>query len=507
MPTVAPPQEAISISSDSNVRKTKIICTLGPATASVEVLVALLHAGMNVARFNFSHGTHDDHFNMLTLLRQAIASSGIDCALLLDTKGPEIRTGLLKDGPIHLHAGQEIFLRTDLSMTDHSATYRGDPVDGISVDYPRLAHVLHPGRVLKLDDGLIMARVVECLDGSNAEQGTRRGVRVRIEIGGILGERKGINLPGTQVDLPAVTERDKVDLKFAVKHGFNFIAASFCRSADAVREVRAIVSDDQFLIAKIESQEGLDAFDSILSVADGIMVARGDLGVEIPIQKVSTAQKLMIKKCNAAGKPVICATQMLESMTTKPRPTRAEATDVSNAVFDGSDTVMLSAETADGEYGIQAVQTMSAICVSSERAMDYASLYSSIVSSQSGLTLKKNEAITMSAVKVAQDLNARAIIVFSESGHSARLVAKYRPSAPIILLTPSTVTHRQARILRGVWSLKVDRDHDSSLLATALAFAKQKGWLQEGQGQSVILVSGNQVGVAGATNTMRIVDV
>jgi pyruvate kinase len=533
-------------SPDLSVRKTKICCTLGPATSSVESLTALLLAGMNIARFNMSHGTHAGHLEMLQRLRVAMKESGQECALLLDTKGPEIRTGLLKDGVVELKAGQELFLRTHMTPQEHSETYRGDAVEGVSVDYAGLSTVLHPGSTLKIDDGLIVCKVIECMEGvpgASSPSLLPRGVRVRVENNAQLGERKGINLPGTEVDLPSVTERDKADLRFAVENNFHLIAASFCRDAGSVADIRSVLQEKPqgrliHVIAKIENQQGLDNFEEILQAADGIMVARGDLGVEIPIFKVSTAQKFIIRRCNQTGKPVITATQMLESMISNPRPTRAEgqfargtrvcglhcsknlsdrcfsgflisASDVANAVLDGTDCVMLSGETAKGQYGPQAVSVMSAICLTSERAMDHSVIYSAIVSANlhNGVQIKRNEAITMSAVKAAADLGAKAILVFSESGASGRLVAKYRPACPVIMLTPSSVTFRQARLLRGVWSLKVELGAESSLVATALAFARSRGWIQEGQGQSVILVSGNQVGVAGATNTMRILDV
>ena len=440
---------------------------------------------------------------------------------------------------------------------------------------------------------------------------------------------------GTQVDLPNITERDKADLRFAVEHGFDFVAASFTRSADAVHEMRALLaeamvaqaqsgsaafaaaaassiaaaalpsspSSPQFLqlgptggrhvaphsihiISKIENQQGLDAFDSILDASDGIMVARGDLGVEIPIQKVSTVQKQLIRKCNLRGKPVITATQMLESMCVNPRPTRAEATDVSNAVLDGSDGVMLSGETAKGSYPLEAVRIMSAICVTAEQAMDYATLHTQVVLAlqaqrqQKALALaqahshaaatalaqanpsvqlvpptpaataaatssfaqhalasrgpapvvpllRKGEAITAAAVKASMDLQAGVLAVYSESGGCARLVAKYRPRAPIVLLTPNAHTHAQARLLRGVWSVLVperDCNNVDALIATALAFARARRWVRDAAAdgpaasapsahsnptapQTVILVSGTQPGVCGATNTMRIFDV
>lgn len=453
--------------------------------------------------------------------------SGQECALLLDTRGPEICTGWLKESPMELKAGQELLLRTDLSPAEHDGLYRGDAVDGVSVDYPRLGSVLQFGSTLKID-GVIVTRVIAILDGPES---TVRGVRVRVEFDSVLGDRKRINLPGSHVDLPAVTEVDKEDLRFAAENGFHFIAASFTRHAADVHAVRSLLSSHSpvgrmvHVLAKIENQEALDNFDSILAAADGIMVARGDLGVEIPIQKVSTSQKLLIRKCNHAGKPVVTATQMLESMATNPRPTRAEATDVSNAVFDGTDAVMLSGETATGQYPIESVRVMSAICISSERAWNYATSYESIVAATrqtninggvgggcgggggSIAALTKHEAIIRSAVQVAQELSARAIIIYSESGASARLVAKYRPAAPIILLTPSAMTHHQSRLLRGVWSIQVEFGSESRLVPTAITFAQSMGWLQTGQQQVVLLVSGKHVGVAGAANTMRILDV
>lgn len=477
-------------------RKTKIICTLGPSSCSVEQVINLLESGMNVARFNFSHGSHKSHYDVLENVREAMRLSGKSCAIMLDTKGPEIRTGLLPQGkPVTLQAGQTL---TILCAADFE-TFIGD-VNTINVDYQNLYNVVSIGSVVKIDDGLIVTRVLS-IDSDN------KSLVVRVENSAELGQRKGVNLPGTPVDLPSVTDRDKADLLFAAEHQYDLIAASFTRKAEDIQVMRQVMGEkgkNIKIIAKIESQEGLDNFDGILEAADGIMVARGDLGVEIPIQKVWIAQKMMIRKCVVAGKPVITATQMLESMINNPRPTRAEASDVANAVFDGTDCVMLSGETAKGDYPCEAIQTMGSICKTAELALDYSALFLSTVQ----LTTKpiyRSEVIASSAVKASLDLDSSAIIVLTETGSSARFVSKYKPKAPIILLTCNEVTAKQALVLRGVFPIVVERDNDETLFKIGMEFGKTRGWVKTGD--NVVLVSGLQAGVAGATNMMKVVDV
>jgi len=321
-----------------------------------------------------------------------------------------------------------------------------------------------------------------------------------------IGEKKGVNLPGSIVDLPAMTQRDIDDLKFGVKNGVDFIAASFTRKASDVLDMRKVLGEEGKnikIISKIENQEGLDNFDAILAVTDGIMVARGDLGVEIPIQKVCTAQKMMIRKCNIVGKPVVTATQMLESMIINPRPTRAEAADVANAVFDGTDCVMLSGETASGDYPVEAVDIMSKICRSAEDAIDYTAFFLSMMH-HTKRPLSRPEAITSSAVKAATDLDSPMIVCLTESGSSARYISKYKPSMPVLTLTPVEQTARQCMVSRALFPLVVKRDTEENLEQQALQMGFSRGWLTEGN--QVVVVSGMKPGVAGTTNSLRVVE-
>jgi len=485
-------------------RRTKIICTMGPAEEKVETIVELIKAGMNVARFNFSHGDHTTHKAMLDRVRDACTKAGKHVATMLDTKGPEIRTGLLVDGQaVTLKAGQELDLVFPPKYDPQS--FQADGVKTLLLDYPNAPRVLSPGKLVKIADGLIVCTVLSCHPDECR-------VHVRVNNSGKIGQRKNVNLAGTEVDLPAVTEKDKADLRFAVEQKFDCIAASFTRNADAVREIRQILTShgehgkDIKIICKIENHQGLDNFDEILAEADGIMVARGDLGVEIPIQKVCMAQKMMIRKCNLVGKPVITATQMLESMIENPRPTRAEATDVANAVFDGSDCVMLSGETAAGAYPVQAVTMMARICRTTELSIDYQSAFQTIVHFTKK-PIKRAESITSAAVKASIDLDASCIIVLTESGSSARYVSKYKPQCPVVVVTPKPTTALASLLSRGLYSVVVDpsiKTHDE-LVKHGLTFARQYQWVKTGD--QCIVVSGIQMGVSGGTNMVQIIDV
>jgi len=476
-------------------RKTKIIATIGPKSQAVETLCALLKAGMNVARLNFSHGDHEYHEITVKNVREACRITGKICALLLDNKGPEIRTGKMKDnganGPVWmLKAGQtlEIICGADPS-------FRGDD-KAISIDYKNLPKVVQPGHQIKIGDGLVVC-IVDRVEGDR--------VFVTVTNTAEISNHKGCNLPNSKVDLPALTPRDEEDLRFAVKHKLDIIAASFTRSADDIVTIRKILGDEGAyikVIAKIENQQGLDNFDHILEKADGIMVARGDLGVEIPIQRVCMAQKMMIRKCNILGKPVVTATQMLESMVSNPRPTRAEATDVANAVFDGTDCVMLSGETAKGEYPIEAVKVMSQICHAAEQAFDYDSFFISMVH-HSKRRMNKAEAIAASAVKTASDLDVPLIVVLTETGSTGRAVAKYKPPQPVLVLTTSEPTARQCMISRALWPVIVpEQATDEETLAYGFELSKKKKWIVAGD--EIVIVSGLKHGVTGATNSLRV---
>ena len=431
-------------------KKTHIVCTLGPSSRSVEQLEALLRAGMSVARFNFSHGSHEYHQETLGNLREACKRSGKLCAVLLDTKGPEIRTGMLMDGKaIELVKGQELILTTDYG-------FLGQP-GRVAVSYKHLARDVVVGGQILMADGAVMLQVA-AVDVAAGE------VRCICLNSCKLGERKNVNLPGVVVDLPTLTEKDEDDLvNWGVKNSVDFIAASFVRKGSDVRAIRSVLAaaaqsaaaphahadsndaEDEWgfspptgirIISKVENQEGLTNFDDILHESDGIMVARGDLGMEIPLEKMFWVQKSMIRKCNLAGKPVVTATQMLDSMITNPRPTRAEATDVANAVLDGTDCVMLSGETAAGSYALEAVRIMAGICGEAEACVDNFAVCQGMLNSTLSLTsapMTTIESLASSAVLTAAKVKAACIVVLAANGTAARLIAKYRPEQPVVV--------------------------------------------------------------------------
>ncbi|CEG00276.1 Pyruvate kinase, barrel [Ostreococcus tauri] len=408
--------------------KSKIICTLGPVSRTVEILENMLRAGMSIARFNFSHGSHEYHQETLDNLRRACANTGIHCGVLLDTKGPEIRTGMLAcGGPVMLEAGNEITLTTDYD-------FKGS-AEKIAVSYPDLAKDVKPGSKILCADGSVTFTVLEC-DVAKGE------VRCKLENSAKLGERKNMNLPGVVVNLPTITEKDRHDLiEWGVKNQVDFIAASFVRKGSDVEYIRSVLGDfasKVSIISKVENMEGLDNFEDIVEASDGVMVARGDLGMEIRMEQIFLAQKRMIKRCNIAGKPVVTATQMLESMTGAPRPTRAEATDVANAILDGTDAVMLSGETAAGSYPLDAVKCMASICREAEAYVDNLATYFTILEQQP-MPMSTVESLASSAVRTAQKVDAAAIITLSKSGDTARLIAKYRPAAPIVAVAYASV--------------------------------------------------------------------
>lgn len=469
--------------------KTKIVCTLGPASRSVPMVEKLLKAGMNVARFNFSHGSFEYHQETLDNLRQAMDNTGILCAVMLDTKGPEIRTGFLKDGkPIQLKQGQEITISTDYTIKGDEKT--------ICMSYKKLAHDVKPQSVILCADGTISFTVLSC----DIENGL---VRCRCENTAVLGERKNVNLPGVIVDLPTLTEKDKEDImKWGVPNKIDMIALSFVRKGSDLVEVRKLLGEHAkniLLMSKVENQEGVANFDDILLNSDAFMVARGDLGMEIPIEKIFLAQKVMIYKSNLQGKPVVTATQMLESMIKSPRPTRAEATDVANAVLDGTDCVMLSGETAAGAYPELAVQTMAKICIEAENTIDYKDLFKRIAANVP-IPMSPLESLASSAVRTAIASKATLILVLTRGGTTAKLVAKYRPGIPILsVVVPEIQTDsfdwscsdespaRHSLIFRGLIPVLIAgsarASHDESTeeaIEFALKHAKEKGLCQDG---------------------------
>ncbi|XVF06546.1 hypothetical protein REPUB_Repub06bG0058400 [Reevesia pubescens] len=469
--------------------KTKIVCTLGPASRSVDMIERLLKAGMNVARFNFSHGSHAYHQETLDNLRTAMINTGILCAVMLDTKGPEIRTGFLKDGkPIQLTQGKNITITTDYSI-------KGDE-NLICMSYKKLAEDLKPGSVILCSDGTITLTVLAC----NKVLGL---VQCRCENSAVLGERKNVNLPGVVVDLPTLTEKDKEDiLQWGVPNKIDMIALSFVRKGSDLVEVRKLLGEHGksiLLMSKVENQEGVTNFDEILANSDAFMVARGDLGMEIPIEKIFLAQKLMIVKANKQGKPVVTATQMLESMIKSPRPTRAEATDVANAVLDGTDCVMLSGETAAGSYPDLVVQTMARICMEAENFINYGDLFKRIMGT-APMPMSPLESLASSTVRTANCIKASLILVLTKGGTTAKLVAKYRPSMPILtMIIPEITTDslewscsdeapaRHCLIFRGLIPVlssgSVKASYTESTEETtkfALQFAKEKGLCKPG---------------------------
>jgi len=462
----------------------KIVCTLGPVSRTVEILETMLRAGMSIARFNFSHGSHEYHQETLDNLRTACANTGIMCGVLLDTKGPEIRTGMLANGgPVMLEAGAEITLTTDYE-------FKGD-ASKIAVSYPDLAKDVSPGSKILCADGSVTLTVLEC-DTANGE------VKCRLENSAKLGERKNMNLPGVVVNLPTITEKDRHDLlEWGVKNNVDFIAASFVRKGSDVEYIRSVLGDfakNVSIISKVENMEGLDNFNDIVEKSDGVMVARGDLGMEIRMEQIFLAQKRMIKRCNYAGKPVITATQMLESMTGAPRPTRAEATDVANAILDGTDAVMLSGETAAGNYALDAVKCMASICREAEAYVDDVASYFQVLEQQS-IPLGVTEALASSAVRTAQKVSATLIITLSRTGHTAQMIAKYRPAMRIINVCideeafPGRADKvcRRSLAIRGLVPLKEDRawrgesGHPQEVMRNAIIYARDVlGMVQPG---------------------------
>ncbi|MBS8265188.1 pyruvate kinase [Mesobacillus boroniphilus] len=470
------------------MRKTKIVCTIGPASESVDKLVQLIEAGMNVSRLNFSHGNHEEHAARIKNIREAAGKTGKNVGILLDTKGPEIRTNDMENGAIELTTGQECIV----SMTE----VLGTP-EKFSVTYDQLIDDVHPGAKILLDDGLIGLEVISIDKPSNE-------IKTRVMNSGTLKNKKGVNVPGVSVNLPGITEKDAKDILFGIEQGVDFIAASFVRRATDVLEIRQLLEENKGshiqIIPKIENQEGVDNINEILEVSDGLMVARGDLGVEIPAEEVPLVQKALIKKCNTLGKPVITATQMLDSMQRNPRPTRAEASDVANAIFDGTDAIMLSGETAAGQYPVEAVQTMHNIASRAEQALDHKELLSArSKDTEHNIT----DAIGQSVAHTALNLEVNAIITPTESGHTARMISKYRPKAPIIASTSNDHVVRRLALVWGVYpQLGQKAETTDEMLAVAVEESVNSGLVSHGD--LVVITAGVPVGEAGTTNLMKI---
>ncbi|MCP3030555.1 pyruvate kinase [Halobacillus sp. A1] len=470
------------------MRKTKIVSTIGPASESVEMLTSLIESGMNVARLNFSHGDFEEHGARIKNIREAASSTGQTVAILLDTKGPEIRTGSLKDGEAYLEKGSTV----NISMEE----IEGD-AERFSVTFPGLIDDVHPGSKILLDDGLVELQVEEILKEQNE-------IKTTVLNNGLLKNKKGVNVPNVSVNLPGITEKDAKDIEFGIEQGVDFIAASFVRRASDVLEIKELLEKHKAghiqIIPKIENQEGVDNIDEILEVSDGLMVARGDLGVEIPPEDVPLVQKALIRKCNKAGKPVITATQMLDSMQRNPRPTRAEASDVANAIFDGTDAIMLSGETAAGDYPKEAVQTMSNIATKTETGLNYQAILSER-SKHSDMTI--TDAISQSVTHTAINLKVNAVVTPTESGHTARMISKYRPQAPIVAITSSERVNRMLSLVWGVYAVMgPESESTDDMLDVAVDRGLASGIVS--RGDRVIITGGVPVGESGTTNLMKV---
>ncbi|MGV3244185.1 pyruvate kinase [Staphylococcus sp. 11261D007BR] len=470
------------------MKKTKIVCTIGPASESEEMLEKLMKAGMNVARLNFSHGSHEEHEARIQTIRKVAKKLDLNIGILLDTKGPEIRTHDMKNGAINLEKGSEVIV----SMSQVEGTE-----DKFSVTYEDLINDVEEGSYILLDDGLIELQVKEIREDAGE-------VLCDVLNSGELKNKKGVNLPGVKVNLPGITDKDANDIRFGIEQDIDFIAASFVRRASDVLDIRKLLEEAQntniSIIPKIENQEGIDNIDDILEVSDGLMVARGDMGVEIPPETVPIVQKDLIRKCNKLGKPVITATQMLDSMQRNPRATRAEASDVANAIYDGTDAVMLSGETAAGSYPEEAVKAMNNIALAAEDAQAYKKLLSDRTKL---VETSLVNAIGVSVAHTALNLNVKAIVAATESGNTARTISKYRPKSDIIAVTPRETTARQCTLVWGVYPVVRKGNYTTDeLLNNAVATAIETERVEKGD--LIIITAGVPTGETGTTNLMKL---
>ncbi|KRL92475.1 pyruvate kinase [Limosilactobacillus ingluviei] len=472
------------------MKKTKIVSTLGPASTDVDTIVKLINAGANVFRFNFSHGDHPEHLGRLENVHKAEEITGKKVGIMLDTKGAEIRTTVQKEGKIEYNIGDQVRISMDASLEGVH--------DKIAVTYPGLYDDVKVGGHVLFDDGLIDMLVDE-KDDANKE------LVCHVLNHGILGSRKGVNAPGVSINLPGITEKDSSDIRFGLDNGINFIAASFVRKAQDVLDIRELLKEknkeDVLIFPKIESQEGIDNFEEIIEVSDGLMVPRGDMGVEIPAENVPLVQKNMIRRCNELGKPVITATQMLDSMQENPRPTRAEVSDVANAVFDGTDATMLSGESANGDYPVESVAMMAHIDEKAENNLDKFGR-EVFDFDKSDVT----ETIGSAVANAARDLNIKTIVASTKSGYTARMISKYRPSADVLALTYDERVQRSLMINWGIQPFVVDRPESTDeMFRVAGEKAKELGFAQAGD--LIIVVAGTPGGNTGTTNLMRVLQV
>lgn len=466
------------------MRKTKIVATIGPASSSPKIIDELLLAGANVFRLNFSHGTQEEHRAVISDIRGAALRLDLPVAILLDLRGPKIRTGLLEKGSIELRPGQIITITTEEIKGNERV---------ISTTYKELPKDVKPGDRILIDDGLMEVKV-KAVSGNHVD--------CEVVYGGILKESKGMNLPGVNVSAPSLSEKDISDLDFGLSQGVDYIALSFVRKVSDVVELKDYLKEhgaDIPVIAKIEKPEALENLEAILEESDGIMVARGDLGVELSPEEVPIAQKKMISMANAAGKVVITATQMLESMITNPRPTRAEASDVANAVFDGTDALMLSGETAVGKYPVKAVEMMAKIAVEAEGP----ALKEQLVRRKKEAPSSFSQAVAFASFAAAGELHAKAVVVFSQTGSTAKLVSKLRPSTPIVAFTPLEETKRRLSLIWGVQPFCIEfGGHTDEMICRGEAAMLNNGLAE--MGDTIVVVSGTKVGMRGATNMMKI---
>ncbi len=469
------------------MRKTKIICTLGPSTDRNDVLRELVLAGMDVARFNFSHADHEEHLGRLKKLEELRQELHIPVATLLDTKGPEIRIGTFKeDKKIQLNEGQTFTLTTN-------------PIEGdenqVSISYPNLIYDIEVGTTVLIDDGLIEMYVTDM---------TPTDIICKVKNGGIISSRKGVNVPGIHLTMPYISDKDHSDILFAIEHDYDYIAASFVRSAEDVEDIRKILKkykSQTKIIAKIENLQGIQNIDSIIEAADGIMIARGDMGVEIPYEDVPVLQKEIIKKVYNSGKQVITATQMLDSMIKNPRPTRAEATDVANAIYDGTSAIMLSGETANGKYPVEALKTMIKIAVRTEADIDYKKRFR--MRDDRYCKSDITEAISRATVTTAHDLDAKMIITVTTSGRTARMISRFRPSCQIMGCTTDPKVYRQLSMAWGVTPLLIDLEHDTfELIEHAIQAVEDASYLKDGE--LAVVTAGVPLGTSGTTNMIKV---
>lgn len=469
------------------LRKTKIVCTIGPASGNEKTFKELVLNGLNVARLNFSHGTHEEHKAKIDIIKKVREELKASIAIMLDTKGPEIRTGDFENGWAELAEGQEFILTTRNVLGSGKIA---------GVTYEGFARDLKAGDTVLIDDGLICMEVAEAINDTD--------LKCIVKNSGTIKNKKGVNVPNVKINLPALTERDIGDIKFGIEQDVDYIAASFIRKAEDVISIRRILEDENaghiMIISKIENRQGVENIDAIIQVSDGIMVARGDLGVEIPAEEVPLVQKMLIRKCNEAGKPVITATQMLDSMIRNPRPTRAEVSDVATAIFEGSDAIMLSGETASGSYPSEAVKTMARIAVMIENSLNYEEI---LKTKKVGFTNSITDSISFATCRTCLDLKASAIISATSSGYTAAAVSKYRPLAPIIAATESEQVMRRMALYWGVYPLKIGKMNSTDeIIDKSVEGALQLGYIENGD--LVVITAGVPVGVTGSTNLLKV---